>query len=166
MGSNPTASSSILIGIYMKRIGVAGYITKFHGDLLLGRRGKDPNRGLYVLPGGGVEDGETLEQAFAREILEETGYEVAPDPNRWKSVNLIELDDRLIIIAKGSVHNQNDLPKANSDLYEVGWFPWVLIPFTELSPVIKDVLHTIRKEDEGRYSYHDPYDYSKNPPGW
>ena len=150
----------------MKRIGVAGYITKFHGDLLLGRRGKDPNRGLYVLPGGGVEDGESLEEAFVREIHEETGYDVAPNANRWNSVNLIELDDRIIIVAKGHVLNQNDLPKANSDLHEVRWYPWVMVPFNELSPVIKDVLLTIRKTEEERYSYHDPYDYTKNPPGW
>ncbi len=35
--------------------------------------------GLYMLPGGGVEEGENEQQAIAREILEETGIEIDSD---------------------------------------------------------------------------------------
>jgi ADP-ribose pyrophosphatase YjhB (NUDIX family) len=48
------------------------------GRLLLIRRGHEPHAGLWSLPGGRVEDGETLEQAVCREVLEETGLRVRP----------------------------------------------------------------------------------------
>jgi 8-oxo-dGTP diphosphatase len=48
------------------------------GRLLLIRRGHAPHAGLWSLPGGRVEAGETLEQAVRREMLEETGLLVRP----------------------------------------------------------------------------------------
>lgn len=43
------------------------------GRVLLTRRGKPPRQGSWTLPGGGVELGETLEEAARREMQEETG---------------------------------------------------------------------------------------------
>jgi len=44
--------------------------------LLLIRRAKDPNKGLWSFPGGGIELGETAAEACAREVFEETGLVV------------------------------------------------------------------------------------------
>ena len=46
------------------------------GKVLLIQRGKEPLRGRWVIPGGTVELGETLEEAVVREVREETGIEV------------------------------------------------------------------------------------------
>src|SRR5258708_25636471 len=47
------------------------------GRLLLIKRGHEPDAGLWTIPGGRIEPGETDQQAVAREILEETGLRVA-----------------------------------------------------------------------------------------
>jgi len=62
-----------------------------NGQFLVVRRANAPGRGLYSVPGGRVERGETLHQAVAREVREETALaidivgfagwrEVLPDP--------------------------------------------------------------------------------------
>jgi 8-oxo-dGTP diphosphatase len=48
------------------------------GRVLIVRRARPPAQDLYTLPGGGVELGETLEQAVIREVREETALEIAP----------------------------------------------------------------------------------------
>jgi 8-oxo-dGTP diphosphatase len=48
------------------------------GRVLIVRRGVPPMQGIYTLPGGGVELGETLEQAVMREVREETGLAIEP----------------------------------------------------------------------------------------
>ena len=48
------------------------------GKVLIVRRARPPARGVYTLPGGGVEVGENLHEAVAREVREETGLAVEP----------------------------------------------------------------------------------------
>jgi 8-oxo-dGTP diphosphatase len=49
-----------------------------NGRVLIVRRALPPAHGLYTLPGGGVELGETLAEAVIREVREETGLEIEP----------------------------------------------------------------------------------------
>jgi mutator protein MutT len=58
------------------RVGV-GAVMVHDGRVLLIRRGKEPLRGRWVVPGGTVEPGETLQEALVREVREETGLTVA-----------------------------------------------------------------------------------------
>ena len=46
------------------------------GKVLLVRRARHPALNLYTLPGGAVETGETLAEAAAREVREETALEI------------------------------------------------------------------------------------------
>ncbi|MET1281334.1 NUDIX domain-containing protein [Vibrio navarrensis] len=55
----------------MPRVSVRAIVIE--NDQILLVRYKDSQGYWYLLPGGGVEDGETLEEAFARETYEECG---------------------------------------------------------------------------------------------
>jgi ADP-ribose pyrophosphatase YjhB (NUDIX family) len=68
-------------------VGVGAVIVK-DGRVLLIRRGHEPMKGHWSLPGGLLELGESLAEGVAREVREETGLTVEP-------VELIELLDRI-----------------------------------------------------------------------
>jgi 8-oxo-dGTP diphosphatase len=56
--------------------------------VLLVRRGHEPLKGEWSLPGGALELGETLQQGIVREVLEETGLTVVPTA-------IVEVFDRI-----------------------------------------------------------------------
>ncbi|MBL8816433.1 MAG: NUDIX domain-containing protein [Planctomyces sp.] len=55
---------------------VGAITTDPEGKVLLLIRGKDPGKGMYGLPGGFVDQGETVEDALRREVMEEIGLTV------------------------------------------------------------------------------------------
>ncbi|WP_414942969.1 NUDIX hydrolase [Amycolatopsis sp. cmx-11-32] len=57
---------------------VGGIVHDERGRILLIRRANEPGRGLWSVPGGRVEPGETDEAAVIREMREETGLNVMP----------------------------------------------------------------------------------------
>jgi 8-oxo-dGTP diphosphatase len=68
-------------------VGIGGVIIE-EGRAVLIRRGSEPLRGHWSIPGGTLEVGESLQQGVARELLEETGLQV-------RVLDMIEAFDRI-----------------------------------------------------------------------
>jgi 8-oxo-dGTP diphosphatase len=66
-----------------------------NGRALLIRRGSEPLRGQWSIPGGTLELGESLQEGVARELQEETGLKV-------RVLDLIEVFDRIFTEPEGS----------------------------------------------------------------
>lgn len=97
------------------------------GAVLLVRRGQPPLAGEWCLPGGVVELGETLAQAVARELQEETGLTV-------ESLGVLDGLDKIERDASGQVQYHYVLVaihcrwiggalRASSDAQDALWVP-------------------------------------------
>ena len=126
-------------------VGVGGVVLA--GDqVLLVQRGAPPSKGLWSIPGGGVELGESLTQACAREIIEETGIQARVGP-------LLEVFERVMRDAAGRVEYHYVLldylcwaspspPLAGDDAAQARWQPLDQLEVMGLTP---DTLALIRK---------------------
>ena len=122
------------------RIGVAVLVRDPEGRLLLGRRGKEPNYGKWVVPGGGIKFGEDWVVAGERELREETGLEIEIERNErpfvWQILS--EGEHRIILFAFARVRGGGLHPA--SDLLDARFFTRDAIPRADLSPAIAPVL--------------------------
>lgn len=64
-------------------LAASGVVKDADGRFLLVLRTKNPEAGCWTVPGGVVEPGETLQEAAAREVLEETGIIVRIKQEVW-----------------------------------------------------------------------------------
>jgi 8-oxo-dGTP diphosphatase len=94
--------------------------------VLLVRRGKPPRAGQWSLPGGAQQLGETLREAIAREVWEETGLELV-DLRLLTTVDLVdrEPDGRVrfhYTLVDFTAEAPTGEPAAGDDAAAVGWF--------------------------------------------
>lgn len=88
------------------------------GRLLLGRHAEDPGEGSWVLPGGGVEAGESVEEAALRELAEETG--ARPDELTFAGV-FEDVEDARVNFLFLARAPGGEAVAAGSDLVELDW---------------------------------------------
>jgi ADP-ribose pyrophosphatase YjhB (NUDIX family) len=119
---------------------VGGIVTDPAGRILLIQRGQEPALGCWSVPGGRVEWDETLIEATAREVLEETGVPVLVGD----LVGTVERD-----APDGSVYVIYDFactpladvdPVAGDDADEAGWFTPDQVWSLDCSPGLLDAL--------------------------
>ena len=114
--------------------------------VLLVRRGQAPSEGLWAIPGGSVEIGETLQEAAEREILEETGIKI----RAGKPIYTFDVIDRdqdgkirfhyvIIDLAADYVSGE---PAAGDDAAEARWVSVHEVNALAVSPPTLNLLKT------------------------
>jgi ADP-ribose pyrophosphatase len=129
-------------------IGV-GAVVVHEGCALLVRRGKPPLRGRWVVPGGTVELGETLEAAVAREVLEETGIVVRP-LDVVKVFDAIERDEAGVrfhyVVVDYRCAFVSGAPRAGSDAEAAAWVAGGDLGSYDLPPLALELVRSALRD--------------------
>ena len=119
---------------------VSGLIFSKDNKLLMGK--KDPRKGgvypdCWHIPGGGVDEGESFEEAFKREMLEEVGIDISPYKiipisytNRGNSEKILKTGEKVLChmtfnYFKVVIDNrlaEEIKTELNDDLVQIQWF--------------------------------------------
>jgi len=124
-------------------VGVGAVVTR-GTEILLIKRGKPPRMGSWSLPGGLQELGETVHQAAAREVLEETGVRIT-------NIALLDIIDSIHHDKQGAVEYHYTLvdvaaewvagePIGGSDAADARWFQQSVIVEMDIWPETKRVI--------------------------
>ncbi len=124
---------------------VGGIVRDDAGRLLLIRRGQEPDKGRWSLPGGRVEAGETDEQATVREVLAETGLEVEVVGGPVGAVLLPGMRDGAVadvvdFVCRPAPGSDATHPRAGDDAADAGWFTVEEVRRLDCSPGLVDTL--------------------------
>jgi len=119
------------------------------GKVLLARRGAKPSLGLWTLPGGRVEPGETLSIAAAREVMEEVGVTCAI-LGVAGAIDVIQRhpDGALkahYVVVTHAAHWLSGEAMTGPEASEVGWFAPDAIPGTQTTPGLQPIIDAAAK---------------------
>ena len=116
---------------------VVGCLLEWEGRVLLCRRGIEPRHGLWTLPAGFMENGESTLEGAAREAFEEATAE-AEDLRLFALYNLPRIS-QVYVMFHGRL--RQGFARANEETLEVGLFEQADIPWSEIAfPVVGETL--------------------------
>ena len=107
-------------------------------ELLMIQRGQDPGRGLWSIPGGRVEQGESLAVALKREVMEETG--VAIEVGDMLGILEVIGDPHYVILDFMAQVIGDDSPVASGDAAAVRWVPLKQVEQLDCTPRFVETL--------------------------
>jgi 8-oxo-dGTP diphosphatase len=113
------------------QIAVGAVVVRDEG-LLMVRRGQEPAKGLWTIPGGRVEHNEYLVDALKREVREETGLDIEVKD----LLGMFEVlgDPHYVILDYSAVPTTDSAPEAGDDVAEVRWVPLREVASLECTP--------------------------------
>jgi ADP-ribose pyrophosphatase YjhB (NUDIX family) len=109
-----------------------------HGDLYLMRRGFEPSRGLWTMPGGFVDLGESVEDAAIRETKEEIGVNI-------EITGLVGVysrsTDRIVVVVYAARAQGTPTPTEEAlevQAFEASTIPWDHLAFWSDGRALRD----------------------------
>ena len=121
--------------------------------MLWTKRGIEPGKGLWAFPQGFLEKGETLQQAAARELFEETHIELSPKDMIPMSLGSVLIMDQLYVVFRCPC--DEEVPaELTPETEDWGWYsaddaPWDQMAFPETSPQLRQIYQWV---SEGRFA--------------
>jgi 8-oxo-dGTP diphosphatase len=123
------------------RVAVSAAII-YEDMLLLVRRANEPYRGLWSLPGGLVELGETLRDAVKREVYEECSIEVEPR-------DIIAVLQDIVLEGGSKLHHfiiicfraeaKTSVIRPGDDVLDAKWFKFNELENLQTTPTLKEI---------------------------
>jgi 8-oxo-dGTP diphosphatase len=117
-----------------------------HLKILLIERHNEPFKGMWALPGGFIEEDETVDAGAARELKEETGLNVSLEQFRVYSDPERDPRGRIITVAFIAVlENEKLKPRAGDDAKNVKWFSISELPLLAFDHriILEDALKSL-----------------------
>lgn len=119
------------------------------GRILVILRGRPPAQGRWSIPGGRVEDGESLTDAVRREVLEETGLHIEVGDVAG-TIELPGLDDNVYAVTDfvcTPTGTSREL-RAGDDAADARWVTFAELEQLDTSPGLVDTLTSWHVWDE------------------
>ena len=141
---------------YQPVVGVGAVIIK-DDKIVLIKRGTEPSKGKWSIPGGHVELGENLKEAVIRETKEETCLDV-DNPILIDVVENVDLDEQSkikyhYVIVDYLVHVKGGNIEAASDAAELRWVPFSEVEAYNLTASFRLFFRNNREKLERANSY-------------
>lgn len=113
--------------VYLNPLPAVAAVLIESGRVLLIRRGVEPGAGLWALPSGFMEHGETPEAALVREVEEETGVRCSPRELLSATTHTDSVFGHVLVLAYAAVFASGEV-RAGDDAIEANWFPTTNLP--------------------------------------